>query len=141
MPLPRLRSVLAQMLAWPMLTGVPALLAAAATRPAGRARDRARRRRRGGEPVACCASLRLVQENHPPLHEIAAAARRVASRGDYSVRASKVADDETGIVADAFNDMLTEIELGMRSLDESQARYRCLVDAMAKVHGSRTRAE
>ena len=126
-----MRSLHARMLALPVLASTPALVAAAAA-PTGRAGLAFA----GGAVAAALSvlcSLRLHRTITRPLHEIADAARRVVSRGDYSVRASKVADDEAGSVADAFNDMLTEIERGVRSLGESQARYRCLVEAMARI--------
>jgi signal transduction histidine kinase len=45
-----------------------------------------------------------------PIHEVTEAARRVVERQDYSVRAAHRADDETGVLADAFNHMLAEID-------------------------------
>ena len=102
-----MRSLHARMLALPVLASTPALVAAA-TVPTGRAGLAFA----GGAVAAALSvlcSLRLHRTITRPLHEIADAARRVVSRGDYSVRASKVADDEAGSVADAFNDMLTEI--------------------------------
>lgn len=104
MPLVDLRSVRAKMLAWPVLTTVAALFAAAAATPL----DHAAAVFAGGAVAAglsMLASWRLHRKIIRPLHEIAHAARKVASRGDYSVRALKIADDEAGVLADAFNDM------------------------------------
>jgi len=132
MTLLSLRSVRAKMLAWSGLTTVPALLAAAATLRDGHS-GVVLAAGAGGAVLSMLVSLRLHRAITRPLHEIADAARRVVSRGDYSVRARKIADDETGTLADAFNDMLAEIERGDRTLGESHARFRSLVEATAQI--------
>src|SRR5262249_10101309 len=45
-----------------------------------------------------------------PVLSIAAVARDVVERRDYSRRATKLSDDEVGGLVDAFNAMLSEIE-------------------------------
>ena len=45
-----------------------------------------------------------------PIHDLAAAARGVIQERNYGIRATKVAEDETGLLTDAFNRMLTQIQ-------------------------------
>ena len=44
-----------------------------------------------------------------------------SSRRDYSLRARKVTDDELGVVVDAFNNMLDEVQSRTRALEQSNA--------------------
>src|SRR5207247_11129918 len=44
------------------------------------------------------------------VQQVAAAARQVAERRDFSVRARKTTEDEIGMLADALNNMLAELE-------------------------------
>jgi signal transduction histidine kinase/ActR/RegA family two-component response regulator len=52
-----------------------------------------------------------------PVLGIAETARHVMERQDYTRRAGKTSDDEVGVLADAFNDMLSEIERRTRALE------------------------
>ena len=45
-----------------------------------------------------------------PILAIDAAAHSVIERGDFTVRARRTTDDETGVLADAFNRMLDEVQ-------------------------------
>jgi signal transduction histidine kinase/ActR/RegA family two-component response regulator len=49
-----------------------------------------------------------------PIGSLAATAREIADRGDYSIRASQGSKDEIGVLVDAFNRMLDEIEASQR---------------------------
>lgn len=69
-----------------------------------------------------------------PVLAIAGVARQVMAEGDYSRRAQKLSDDEVGVLADAFNGMLGEIE---RRNAELEVSNRALADQIAE----RTRAE
>jgi methyl-accepting chemotaxis protein len=53
-----------------------------------------------------------------PILALARTARAVSERRDYSVRATRQGADEIGGLTDAFNQMLAEIELGQRALQE-----------------------
>jgi len=72
--------------------------------------------------------LRVLGINHAPAADFgtdpdAGLHRpRLADRGDYSVRATKSADDEVGLLTDAFNQMLTRIDEQGRVVRESEER-------------------
>ncbi len=51
-----------------------------------------------------------------PILALADVARLIAEKKDYSCRAIKQSQDEVGLLTDAFNQMLGEIELGQNSL-------------------------
>jgi signal transduction histidine kinase/ActR/RegA family two-component response regulator len=53
-----------------------------------------------------------------PIGSLAATAREIADRGDYSIRASQGSKDEIGVLVDAFNRMLDEIEASQRERAE-----------------------
>jgi signal transduction histidine kinase len=61
--------------------------------------------------VAYFLSNRLQQTISNPILELAQTARMVSDHHDYSVRAEKSGDDEIGLLTDAFNHMLTQIEV------------------------------
>src|SRR5262245_17988176 len=54
-----------------------------------------------------------------PILSLTEVARRIARHEDYSVRATKVSDDEIGFLSDTFNVMLTEIEKRQRQTAEA----------------------
>ena len=56
--------------------------------------------------VALLLSSRLQTLVSAPILQLARTAADVSTRGDYSVRAQKVTDDELGALVDAFNRML-----------------------------------
>src|SRR5688500_14137150 len=49
-----------------------------------------------------------------PIVALAGTARDIAERGDYSIRAERTTRDEVGVLVDAFNRMLDEIERSQR---------------------------
>lgn len=55
-------------------------------------------------------SKRLQQSISKPILELAETASIISTQHDYSVRARKSGDDELGILTDAFNHMLQQIE-------------------------------
>jgi signal transduction histidine kinase len=55
-----------------------------------------------------------------PLLAVSGVAREIAERGNFSLRAEKLSDDEVGALADAFNAMLGEIEKATRELQASK---------------------
>ncbi|MEW5797508.1 MAG: PAS domain S-box protein [Bacteroidota bacterium] len=61
-----------------------------------------------------------------PILNLVAVAQKVSQQQDYSLRAVKTTNDETGILSDAFNDMLIQIQQRDATLQESEERYRYL---------------
>lgn len=65
-----------------------------------------------------------------PIAHLIGTAREISRRSDYSLRASKITDDELGILVDAFNSMLREIQnrdaelVASRTLLEQRVRER-----------------
>jgi signal transduction histidine kinase/ActR/RegA family two-component response regulator len=59
-----------------------------------------------------------------PLDSMTRVASRVVDERDYSQRAAKRANDEIGLVIDAFNRMLDEVQLRTRALETSDAALR-----------------
>ncbi|HUQ73309.1 MAG TPA: ATP-binding protein [Burkholderiales bacterium] len=55
-----------------------------------------------------------------PIQHVAAAAREVVERRDYSVRARKTSDDEIGVLADGLNRMLADLEREIRERTEAE---------------------
>ncbi|HTH45458.1 MAG TPA: response regulator [Oxalicibacterium sp.] len=56
-----------------------------------------------------------------PILALTDAVNDVIRNRDFSVRVSKTADDETGVLVDAFNDMLNEVGNRARDLENSNA--------------------
>jgi PAS domain S-box-containing protein len=90
----------------------------------------------GSMIVALIISNALQRRITGPILALAEKARVVSERGDYSVRAHKASGDETGVLTDAFNRMLTRIEeqteaLRQRAqeLEESRARLSAVVES------------
>jgi len=54
-----------------------------------------------------------------PILAITSIARNVMQTRDFSLRAKKFTEDEIGVLADAFNDMLREVERRTKALQES----------------------
>lgn len=54
-----------------------------------------------------------------PIFAVTNVARRVMQSRDFSLRAEKQTDDEIGVLVDAFNDMLGEVERRASALEES----------------------
>jgi signal transduction histidine kinase/ActR/RegA family two-component response regulator len=64
-------------------------------------------------------SFRLQALVSDPVLQLARTAADVSARGDYSVRAEKVTDDELGALVDAFNRMLRQIQQRETELREA----------------------
>ena len=75
----------------------------------------------GSMALAFILSTLLQKRISDPVLALTQAAQTVSERGDYSVRAPKLTEDELGILTDAFNGMLSETQENHRNLAE-QAR-------------------
>jgi len=64
----------------------------------------------GSSLVAYTLSRKLQQQISRPILALADTAKAVSERRDYSVRARKFGDDELGLLTEAFNHMLGQIE-------------------------------
>ncbi|MBS0418474.1 MAG: response regulator [Proteobacteria bacterium] len=69
--------------------------------------------------VALLLSTALQKVITEPLDSMADVARQVTSKRDYSLRALSTTDDEIGIVVEAFNGMLDEVQTRARALEQS----------------------
>jgi PAS domain S-box-containing protein len=79
--------------------------------------------------VAYLLSRKLQQQISGPILALAETAKAVSDRRDYSVRATKVGQDELGSLTDAFNQMLTRIQEQNQALTESEGRVRAVVNS------------
>ncbi|HTW38762.1 MAG TPA: ATP-binding protein [Steroidobacteraceae bacterium] len=71
--------------------------------------------------VALILSTALQRVIIRPLDAMAAVARHVVTSRDYSPRAAKTTDDEIGLLVEAFNSMLDEVQGRTRELEQSNA--------------------
>ncbi len=76
--------------------------------------------------VAYLLSRALQRQISRPILALAKTAKVVSDRRDYSVRAAKYSEDELGLLTDAFNQMLTQIEEQHQALSASEAHLRDL---------------
>jgi len=90
--------------------------------------------------VAVFVSWKLERVILGPIQNLAETARRISSKNDYSVRATKGVDDEIGSFTDSFNSMLDQIQTRdtallheiaerKRAEEELQRTQRELIDA------------
>ena len=76
-----------------------------------------------------------------PILSLAGTARNIADLKDYSVRAAKVCDDEVGVLTDAFNQMLAQIQSQDSALQSAGAKLQEQVNALQREISERERAE
>ncbi len=81
--------------------------------------------------VAGLISVKLEQLISKPVINISKTAQKISRSRDYSLRAEKRSEDELGMLADAFNDMLNQIE----ARDEQLQKHKSHLE---KVVGERT---
>ncbi|HEV7704688.1 MAG TPA: ATP-binding protein [Gemmatimonadaceae bacterium] len=79
--------------------------------------------------VAYLLAAFLQRQISRPVLAMAETARAISQRGDYAVRATKVGDDEFGLLTDAFNHMLEQIEVQNRAIRESHERLNLALKA------------
>lgn len=79
--------------------------------------------------LAYLLSLLLEQRISKPILELADVAKGVSQRKDYSIRATKFTADELGLLTDAFNDMLQQIQQRDVALREGSERLHLALEA------------
>ncbi|MGA2365808.1 MAG: HAMP domain-containing sensor histidine kinase, partial [Steroidobacteraceae bacterium] len=80
--------------------------------------------------VALILSNSLQRAITSPLDAMTLVAGGVVNRGDYTQRAPRIADDEIGLVVDAFNRMLDEVQARTRELEQSISQLKATEDAL-----------
>ena len=91
--------------------------------------------------LAFLLSSRLQRFVTSPIFKLASTARTIADYKDYSVRAKKVYDDEVGVLTDAFNEMLSQIQSQDSALQGAERELQEQVKALQREIGERKRAE
>ena len=76
-----------------------------------------------------------------PILHLARTARTIADEKDYSVRADKAGGDEMGVLTDAFNQMLGQIQSQDGALQGAQRKLQEQVSALQREIEERQRAE
>jgi PAS domain S-box-containing protein len=76
-----------------------------------------------------------------PILRLTGTAQTIADHKDYSVRANKVCGDEVGVLTDAFNQMLAQIQSQDSALHGAQCELQEQVNALQREIGERERAE
>jgi signal transduction histidine kinase len=79
-------------------------------------------------------SNRLHRLVSVPLVGLAATAREIASRRDYSLRARRYGSDELGTLVDAFNDMLAQIQERTAELQKTKGALEHTVAELQDAH-------
>ncbi|HVL74809.1 MAG TPA: ATP-binding protein [Noviherbaspirillum sp.] len=90
----------------------------------------------GGMAIAWLLASRLQRSFTHPIYAITAAAKRVIATRDFSRRVTRSSNDEIGVLVDAFNDMLHEVGLRTRALEEAN---RALAQEMEVRRGAEER--
>ncbi len=91
--------------------------------------------------IATKLSIRMQRVITVPLERLAATANLVAEKRDYSVRAEKLANDEFGVLTDAFNQMLQQIHTQANTISAAHEFQSDQLDQMRKEINERQRAE
>ena len=86
----------------------------------------------GSMGVALALSAWLQGGIAQPVRILAETAKAVLDRKDYSVRARAVSDDELGVLAEGFNDMLAEIQRRDAELEQRVADRTAALEASNK---------
>jgi C4-dicarboxylate-specific signal transduction histidine kinase len=82
--------------------------------------------------------LRFITD---PILRLAGTARTIADHKDYSVRAIRVCSDEVGVLTDAFNQMLAQIQSQDSALQGAQRELQEQVNALQREINEREQAQ
>jgi PAS domain S-box-containing protein len=80
--------------------------------------------------AALFASSWLQRVISQPMESMANVALQIVEKRDYSFRAEKMTDDEIGVVVDAFNKMLDDVQSHARALETSEKLYRAIGESI-----------
>jgi PAS domain S-box-containing protein len=80
--------------------------------------------------AALLASSWLQRVVSQPMESMANVARQIVEERDYSFRAARTTNDEIGVVVDAFNNMLDEVQSRSRALETSEKLYRAIGESI-----------
>jgi PAS domain S-box-containing protein len=80
--------------------------------------------------AALLASSWLQHVVTQPMESMAHAARQIVEKRDYSFRARRTTPDEIGLVVDAFNNMLDEVQARSLALEDSEKLYRAIGESI-----------
>lgn len=87
--------------------------------------------------VAYIVATVLAKNISAPIISLANTSQKVAEQKDYSIRAERISNDETGFLADTFNQMLARIQSrdadlqkSYESIQSAEKRYRTTLDHM-----------
>jgi PAS domain S-box-containing protein len=75
-----------------------------------------------------------------PLESMASVARQIVDRRDYALRAQKTSSDELGVVVDAFNKMLDEVQSRASALEQANAALQEEVEVRLSAEAALARA-
>src|SRR6187549_3857661 len=80
--------------------------------------------------AALLASSWLHRVVSRPMESMATVAQAIVEKRDYSFRAEKMTDEEVGVVIDAFNKMLDDVQSHARALENSEKLYRAIGESI-----------
>jgi PAS domain S-box-containing protein len=83
--------------------------------------------------LALVLGRRLQRTISDPILSLAQLAQRVAAQEDYSLRGTKHANDEIGVLVDGFNGVLSQVERREQGLRTSEQRFRQLAESIREV--------
>jgi len=83
-------------------------------------------------------SSRVQESIAGPIIQVSSLAREVVERRDYSVRAQRTTNDEIGALADAFNEMLAEIQRRTSALESKSEEVTRLAKDLERRVSERT---
>ena len=78
--------------------------------------------------VAYLLAARLQKIISEPVEHLTETASKITAQQNYDLRAEKESDDEIGVLTDAFNKMLTQLQLTNQEILESQTRFREVIE-------------
>ena len=91
--------------------------------------------------AALLMSGRLHRTVTGPIADITSVARHVMEKRDFALRASEKSDDEVGVLATAFNSMLSEIDSRTKVLEESNRRLQREVEERERAEQARNASQ